>query len=483
MLIVLAVGIVVGFAAYVIAGATTNTGTTGAIGSENARIMAAERASCARFGSYATIATLRREGLLSFVPTFNSVVVVPGSGLRDDRRRLSPTTSRLRVDPRRRSREGRRDLWPPSTRRVPGRRSTPRAASTHTDRGLDDGPRLDAHTGNTPMLGMRVAHRVGLGHAAVNGPRKGTVRGVQEAPHSRGSPASSPSSQRSSHLLGEGGSAAATGTTFYGASNTQPAFDFMTQDFVQNANGGQERQLLLRGLGPPRRRGGRRTTTTPRTAPATLPPALRPLCLGRRGQRRQHDPGSDRRGGQQGSGGQVHGRSLHRHELEGSGALLVGRRRQRQRHLLPRDRIHPSPVHDGPPRHLLVPEEREDARTRAGRSHLRGAGQRLLRRERHRRGSLDDGRGLERPARPHQQGLRGQRRQERRRLPRGRRSEERLDLRRQRLRAVERRTERPLRPGGDGVALHGCRGLLLQPTRVRASARRRPTRPAGRSTR
>jgi hypothetical protein len=80
VLIVLAVGIVVGFAAYVIAGATTNTGTTGAIGSENARIMAAERASCARFGSYATIATLRREGLLSFVPTYNSVVVVPGSG-------------------------------------------------------------------------------------------------------------------------------------------------------------------------------------------------------------------------------------------------------------------------------------------------------------------------------------------------------------------------------------------------------------------
>lgn len=33
-------------------------------------------------------------------------------------------------------------------------------------------------------------------------------------------------------------SGATTGTTFLAASNTQPAFDFMTQDFVQSANGG-----------------------------------------------------------------------------------------------------------------------------------------------------------------------------------------------------------------------------------------------------
>jgi ABC-type molybdate transport system substrate-binding protein len=33
-------------------------------------------------------------------------------------------------------------------------------------------------------------------------------------------------------------SALATGTTFLAASNTEPAFDFMTQDFVQTANGG-----------------------------------------------------------------------------------------------------------------------------------------------------------------------------------------------------------------------------------------------------
>jgi hypothetical protein len=77
---VVAVGVVVGIGAYILAGATTNRGTTGAIGSENATIMAAEKASCTKFGKYATIARLRSEGLLAFAPTYNSVVYVPGSG-------------------------------------------------------------------------------------------------------------------------------------------------------------------------------------------------------------------------------------------------------------------------------------------------------------------------------------------------------------------------------------------------------------------
>jgi hypothetical protein len=73
----LAISFVIGFA-VVVMGATTNTGTTSAIAIENATIMSAERASCARFGTYASISTLRRDGLLTFKPVYNSVVIVPG---------------------------------------------------------------------------------------------------------------------------------------------------------------------------------------------------------------------------------------------------------------------------------------------------------------------------------------------------------------------------------------------------------------------
>ena len=75
---VLALSFVVGFAVFVLSGATTNKGTTGAIGAERATIMAAEKTSCIRYGTYASIATLRREGLLTFKPVYNSVVYVPG---------------------------------------------------------------------------------------------------------------------------------------------------------------------------------------------------------------------------------------------------------------------------------------------------------------------------------------------------------------------------------------------------------------------
>jgi len=44
-------------------------------------------------------------------------------------------------------------------------------------------------------------------------------------------------------------SAQATGTTFLGASNTEPAFDFMTQDFVQSANGGNAVTFSFGGSG------------------------------------------------------------------------------------------------------------------------------------------------------------------------------------------------------------------------------------------
>jgi hypothetical protein len=72
------VAFVVGFAVFVISGATTNKGTTSAIKAESATIMQAEKTRCAIYGSYTSIATLRREGLLTFKPEYNSVVVIPG---------------------------------------------------------------------------------------------------------------------------------------------------------------------------------------------------------------------------------------------------------------------------------------------------------------------------------------------------------------------------------------------------------------------
>ena len=75
---VLVLSFVAGFAVFVLSGATTNKGTTGAISAERTTIMSAESTSCSRFGTYAPIATLRREGLLTFKPVYNSVVFIPG---------------------------------------------------------------------------------------------------------------------------------------------------------------------------------------------------------------------------------------------------------------------------------------------------------------------------------------------------------------------------------------------------------------------
>lgn len=75
---VLALSFILGFATFIWSGATTNKGTIGAIASENAIIISAEKASCKAFGSYGSVATLRKEGLLTFQPTYNSVVYVPG---------------------------------------------------------------------------------------------------------------------------------------------------------------------------------------------------------------------------------------------------------------------------------------------------------------------------------------------------------------------------------------------------------------------
>jgi len=77
---VLALSFIIGFVVYLLLGATTNKGTTGAIGSENAKIMRAEKASCSKYGKYATISTLRKEGLLELKPVYNSVVYLPGKG-------------------------------------------------------------------------------------------------------------------------------------------------------------------------------------------------------------------------------------------------------------------------------------------------------------------------------------------------------------------------------------------------------------------
>lgn len=78
--VVLALSFIAGFAVYVLSGATTDKGTTGAIASENAVIMRAEKASCSKYGKYATISTLVHEGLLAHNPVYNSVVYLPGTG-------------------------------------------------------------------------------------------------------------------------------------------------------------------------------------------------------------------------------------------------------------------------------------------------------------------------------------------------------------------------------------------------------------------
>jgi hypothetical protein len=76
---VLALSFILGFAVFVLS-ATTNKGTTGAIRAERATIMTAEQTRCLRYGTYASIATLQMERLLTFKPVYNSVVYVPGKG-------------------------------------------------------------------------------------------------------------------------------------------------------------------------------------------------------------------------------------------------------------------------------------------------------------------------------------------------------------------------------------------------------------------
>lgn len=74
----LIVGVIAGIVSYVLDGATTNRGTTGAIAAENAKINQAEKLSCREHGHYATLAKLERERLLPFRPIYNSVVYIPG---------------------------------------------------------------------------------------------------------------------------------------------------------------------------------------------------------------------------------------------------------------------------------------------------------------------------------------------------------------------------------------------------------------------
>src|SRR5580692_76162 len=56
------VAVSAGTVGYVASGTTTNVGTTTAIGSENAKILAAEHASCKRNGNYASLETLEHDG-------------------------------------------------------------------------------------------------------------------------------------------------------------------------------------------------------------------------------------------------------------------------------------------------------------------------------------------------------------------------------------------------------------------------------------
>lgn len=73
-----ALAVFAGIVGYALSGTKTDAGTTGAIGAENARILTAEHSSCKRFGHYGTLATLRSEGVLTFTPTYNAVVYIPG---------------------------------------------------------------------------------------------------------------------------------------------------------------------------------------------------------------------------------------------------------------------------------------------------------------------------------------------------------------------------------------------------------------------
>jgi hypothetical protein len=72
--------VILGVVLFVLLGATTNKGTTGAIQAEYSKIVRAEKLSCTKHGRYAAVATLEREGLLTFKPVYNSVVYLPGPG-------------------------------------------------------------------------------------------------------------------------------------------------------------------------------------------------------------------------------------------------------------------------------------------------------------------------------------------------------------------------------------------------------------------
>lgn len=76
----LVLSFLLGFALFVLLGATTDKGTTGAIKAESAVIMTAEKTRCIRYGSYATVPTLLKERLLTSKPLYDSVVFVPGKG-------------------------------------------------------------------------------------------------------------------------------------------------------------------------------------------------------------------------------------------------------------------------------------------------------------------------------------------------------------------------------------------------------------------
>jgi hypothetical protein len=72
--------VILGVVLFVLLGATTNKGTTGAIHAEYSKIVRAEKISCATHGRYGSLATLENEGLLTFKPIYNSVVYLPGPG-------------------------------------------------------------------------------------------------------------------------------------------------------------------------------------------------------------------------------------------------------------------------------------------------------------------------------------------------------------------------------------------------------------------
>ena len=258
---VLALSFIAGFAAFVLSGATTNKGTTGAISSERATIMTAEKTSLPEV-RHVRVDSDAAQGRPAHVQTGLQLRGLPTrEGLRDDHHRLPglPVAGWLKDAPQGHSRRpqglvsvlstcGFCHAAPPFGQRVI---CTICPASQVLE------PHLP--TQNAEKLGLALPGAT-FGPYAQAPPAPATVGPLSEGGFGLSSKLSISGLVWSRRLvlavvLGAVGfgagpaSAQSTGTTFLAASNTQPAFDFMTQDFIQTANGGNAVTFSYAGSG------------------------------------------------------------------------------------------------------------------------------------------------------------------------------------------------------------------------------------------